>query len=336
MDYNDLGDCYFDHGDLKSALNNYVNMQDYCSTPEHVVFMCINVIRVCIEMDNYNYVKSYVAKAESTLALSKDDKSNEQSQSINRDELTSNRLLSARALSELSAAEYKNAARSFLKITAALGRGFSDFISLSDVALYGTITALSSLDREELKRSLQESPTFLELVENQPATRQLASTFLQGDFSSCLSTLSQVASDLALDPFMAPHTGRLLQLIRQRCLVDYITPYCTIDLNVMAARFNTTLDALEKELVSMIGRSVVEARIDLQKKVLYTHHENMERMKYVRALALADAYCSLAQKSVLRWQVLRNDLEVPLPSGRDKDKRLKKELSGHGMNDIYP
>ena len=63
MGHNDLGDFYHARGDLNAAFKCYVRTRDYCTTPRHVVNMCLNVIRVSVESENFAQVQNYVAKA---------------------------------------------------------------------------------------------------------------------------------------------------------------------------------------------------------------------------------------------------------------------------------
>ena len=49
---------------LQNAFKCYVRARDYCTTPKHIVAMCLNVIKVCLEMNNYVHVNNYVQKAE--------------------------------------------------------------------------------------------------------------------------------------------------------------------------------------------------------------------------------------------------------------------------------
>lgn len=48
----------------QAAFTSYVRTRDYCSTPKHILAMCLNVIKVSIEMGNYVHVSNYVQKAE--------------------------------------------------------------------------------------------------------------------------------------------------------------------------------------------------------------------------------------------------------------------------------
>lgn len=51
---------------MQSAFKSYVRTRDYCTTGRHVIQMCLNVIKVSIELGNYVHVNNYISKAEQT------------------------------------------------------------------------------------------------------------------------------------------------------------------------------------------------------------------------------------------------------------------------------
>ena len=67
MGYRDLGDHMRSVGSLHEAFKYYINTRDFCSTNEHLVEMCLNVIEVSLEMKEYNAISGYVSKAEGLL-----------------------------------------------------------------------------------------------------------------------------------------------------------------------------------------------------------------------------------------------------------------------------
>lgn len=67
MAHRDLGDHLRSMGNLTEALKYYVKTRDHCSTSEHVVEMCINVIEVSLELKEYHSISAYVSKAEGLL-----------------------------------------------------------------------------------------------------------------------------------------------------------------------------------------------------------------------------------------------------------------------------
>lgn len=50
----------------QNAFKCYVRARDYCTSPRHILNLCLSVIRVSVEMNNYLHVANYVSKAEST------------------------------------------------------------------------------------------------------------------------------------------------------------------------------------------------------------------------------------------------------------------------------
>ena len=60
------------------------------------------------------------------------------------------------------------------QVSAELGGQYSDVLSASDVALYGGLTALASLERPELKASVVDNVGFRELLELNPEARTSA------------------------------------------------------------------------------------------------------------------------------------------------------------------
>src|SRR6185369_7806125 len=100
MGHNDLGDHQYECGNLTGALKCYSRTRDYCAQTNHIIDMCLNVIKVSIELGNYSHVHSYVIKAETTPDLTK---------------VVQAKLKVAAALANLDSNKYKVAARNFLE-----------------------------------------------------------------------------------------------------------------------------------------------------------------------------------------------------------------------------
>lgn len=146
MGHNDLGDFFFQRGDLQNALKSYLRTRDYCTTPKHVVQMAENVIKVSIATGNYALVTQYVSKAESTIGSKDDEK--------DKDPVVASKLRIASGLAFLESKKYKQAARKFIECNIALGDSFSEVFSCQDVGTFGALCALISFDRKELKQKV--------------------------------------------------------------------------------------------------------------------------------------------------------------------------------------
>jgi hypothetical protein len=84
---------------------------------------------------------------------------------------------------------------------------------------------------------------------------------------TCVCALLQ--DNLLLDMYIAPHVNALYTQIRNRALIQYFSPYLSADMRKMAAAFNTTVLALEDELMQLILDGQIQARIDSHNKVLF-------------------------------------------------------------------
>ncbi len=67
MAHRDLGDHFWDTGDYTEALKSYTKTRDYCSTTDHVIEMCLNVIEASSRLENWTNVQTFVSKAEGVL-----------------------------------------------------------------------------------------------------------------------------------------------------------------------------------------------------------------------------------------------------------------------------
>ncbi|EPQ31263.1 uncharacterized protein PFL1_01448 [Pseudozyma flocculosa PF-1] len=67
MAHRDLGDHFRSTGELQEALKSYTRTRDFCSTSEHVIEMCLNVVDVSLRLENYGNVQTFVSKAEGVL-----------------------------------------------------------------------------------------------------------------------------------------------------------------------------------------------------------------------------------------------------------------------------
>lgn len=306
MGHNDLGDFHYDRGDLSSALKCYLRTRDYCTTSKHIIQMCLNVIKVAIEMGNFAHVSNYVTKAQQTPDLS--------------DATVIAKLNAAAALAQLEAHKYRNAARKFLECTFDLG-SFKDVMSPADVALYAGLTALATFERAELKAKVLDNAQFRNFLELVPRVRELLGDFYNSRYGACLAALESFRAEMMLDIHLHDHVQTLFDAIRNKALTQYFSPYTAVDLNRMATAFNTNVSGLEKELARLIMDNSIQARIDSHKKVLHARTADARNTTFTRALALGQEYEETTRAMLLRVNLLRNDVMVRGPKGDAGDGR---------------
>ncbi|RWS23028.1 COP9 signalosome complex subunit 1-like protein [Leptotrombidium deliense] len=303
--HDDLGDHYLDMGDMSNALKCYSRSRDYCTSGKHVLNMCMNVIKVSIYLQNWSHVLTYVAKAEATPEYTASS-------------AIATKLHCAAGLAELASKKYKVAAKHFLAanfdhFTTESG----DIISAHNVAVYGGLCALASFDRNELFKNVITSSSFKLFLELEPQLRDAIAKFYDSKYASCLSIFFEVKDTLLLDLYLAPHVKILYCLIRNRALVQYFSPYLSVDMNKMAAAFNTNVNALEDELMQLILDGLIQARIDSHNKILYAKDVDQRVVTFERGFEMGKEWQKKTKALILRSAMLRNGniiVKCPTPA----------------------
>ncbi|KFM79956.1 COP9 signalosome complex subunit 1, partial [Stegodyphus mimosarum] len=303
--HDDLGDHYLDCGDLSNALKCYSRARDYCTSGKHVVNMCLNVIKVSVYLQNWSHVLTYVNKAEVTPEVAEVNEKD-------ANQLVLTKLRCAAGLAELATRKYKSAAKNFLQ--ASFDHcDFPDLLSPNNVAMYGGLCALASFDRQELLKNVISSSSFKLFLELEPQLRDIIFRFYESKYASCLKLLDEIKDNLLLDMYLAPHVNILYTQIRNRALIQYFSPYSSADMNKMAQAFNTTVSALEDELMQLILDNQIQARIDSHNKILYAKDIDQRSTTYERAIKMGKEYQRRTAQLILRAAMLRNNIQVKSP-----------------------
>ena len=71
--------------------------------------------------------------------------------------------------------------------------------------------------------------------------RETVADFHASRYARCLAALERWRPALQLDAGLARHLPALVAAIRERALLQYATPFSSVDLAAMAAAFNTSI-----------------------------------------------------------------------------------------------
>ncbi|XP_014248261.1 COP9 signalosome complex subunit 1 isoform X2 [Cimex lectularius] len=301
----DLGDHHLDSGDLSNALKCYSRARDYCTSGKHVVNMCLNVIKVSVYLQNWSHVLSYVSKAESTPDFS-------DSQSKESNQLIIGKLKCAAGLAELATKKYKLAAKQFLQANLDHSE-FPELLSPNNIAVYGGLCALATFDRADLQRHVIFSSSFKLFLELEPQLRDIIFKFYESKYATCLKLLDDIKDNLYLDMYLAPHVNTLYSQIRNRALIQYFSPYQSAEMGKMANAFNTTVAALEDELMQLILDGQIQARIDSHNKILYAKDMDQRSGTFEKALQMGKEYQRRTRMLILRAALLKAHISVKIP-----------------------
>lgn len=183
------------------------------------------------------------------------------------------------------------------------------------MATYGALCALASFDRAELKAKVIDNTNFRSFLELVPEVREIVHDFYNSRYASCLKTLERLKPDLLLDLHLHDHVATLYTDIRSKALVQYFSPFVTVDMKRMADAFNTPVMDLERELATLIMAGQIPARIDSHNKVLHARHADQRTATFQKALGMGDDYVRDSMALLLRINLMRHDFVVKGQSG---------------------
>lgn len=255
MGHEDLGRHFEALGKLNDASEAYSRMRQDVSTTKHIIDCGRHLTNVSLYRRDWNMVLTNIGKITGV-------QSADEEQALQ----TFIRVMSGIAL--LNVGNYLESANHLLLIDFAVSPAeYNHVASPNDIAVYGGLTALATMDRSELQRRVLDNQSFRTFLEHEPHIRKAVSLFVSGRYSNCLSILESHRSDYILDVYLQKHVKELYTRIRTKCIVQYFVPFSRITLESLEAAFGLPGQSLQDEIMDMIRNDFLNARIDARNKV---------------------------------------------------------------------
>ncbi|KIK22558.1 hypothetical protein PISMIDRAFT_102310 [Pisolithus microcarpus 441] len=338
MAHRDLGDFFRSTGEFGLALKHYTKSREFCSTSQHVLDMCMSVLELAVEQRNYAHIPSYVYKAEGALesltiggavasaAAPSSASASQGRKPTDRDQIQT-KLEFVLALSHLGTGAYDKAATAFLKLgpPEQLGDWIGKLVAPSDIAIYGTLCALSSLSRSLVKSQLVDNPTFATYIEQEPYVRELVQAYMTSDFKTVLDILSRYSIRHNTDIHLSAHIPELTKLIRHVALILYFQPFETVRLERMAEALGWSVEEVEREVVGLIQNRKIIGRVDSRGKILVAKKTDHRAELFGHAMRMASEMEKTNRKLLLRMRLQQADLVVkdPKMTRREQERGLE-------------
>lgn len=325
---------------LNAAYAAYGRMRDYCTTPTHIAAMTLRLILTSV-------LQAVTAQQSGSSATghfnAMQANSNRLRSSGVKDEEMAKLLPIASAssgLASLGTAAYKDAANAFIStpfdlttIGVVHNLNFTTAVaSANDIAIYGGLTALATLSRQDLTDRVLGGP-FRAFLELEPHMRKAISLYTTAKYRACLDTLQRYSSDWNLDLFLGSglntalgsQVDRLFALIREKSIVAYFSSFSQVSLSSLSQTFTTQ----ESELLSLIERGALDARLDLVNGLLVAPREEVRGKTHGDAKEVADEVERTLLLRLHRVNVGLAGLEVP--AGGSKKGGTDWEGKGMGI-----
>ena len=308
MAQEELGTHLFNSGDLTEANRSYTRMREFCTTQAHLAFMHLRLALVAVAQQNWMNLQVYVSRILAQPGFSDYAKIQPS-------------LKPLLGLATLGNGDYAQAATHFLNSDPAFAPPMEPVagavlnravLSPNDVATYGALCALASLDRSQIQLQILDSAaSFRQFLELEPHMRRALTAFAGGKYTQTLQILSAYRADWLCDVYLHRHVAPLMTDIRRKCIVEYFKPFSAVTIQSMADAFPMTTstasnatEAMETELATLIQAGTLDARIDAVSGLLLKPSTSSSRIAVAeKALKAADE-----QERAMRLRLWRNEM----------------------------
>jgi COP9 signalosome complex subunit 1 len=242
-------------GDLNAASETFSKMRPDVSTPKQFLDVGKHLVRVSIQRREWGMVSAHLSKLGGA-------------QHADEEKAVQPYLKIAHGIALLGQEKYKEAAVNFLSADSIVpGSTYSELASQGDIASYGGLLALASMDRNELQDNVLDNAEFRTFLEQAPHIRRAVTQFVSGRYSACIAILESYRPDYLLDIYLQKHIEKVYSEIRRKCIVQYLIPFSCVSLDTMNKAFGGPDQLIEGELAGMIQSGALEARINTIDKV---------------------------------------------------------------------
>jgi COP9 signalosome complex subunit 1 len=320
ISHNAIGDMFYRMGNINEALKSFLRSREFCTMGRHHNEMCLNVISASIDLNQFYNVGNFINKVSDT----------------GGDALVGSKLKAAAALSDLVGKQFKNAGLKFIGVGSALENKFNNVVSAEDIAIYGTVCALATFNRAELRTHIIDNKSFINSYLNLvPKFKNVALSFCDvAKYSSVFHLLSEVKPRLLCDVYLQAHVETLFSMIHEKLILQYISPYCAVDLVRMAHSLHIAPRVLEDVLIKLISNGQLSARIDMSTNTLQCRTIDARHVALDKALKLAQVHSRAVKRDILRLSLLQQNFVVGGGEGDESefgiDTMLLNNNSGGG------
>ncbi|EHA57969.1 hypothetical protein MCOR27_003708 [Pyricularia oryzae] len=299
MGNEDLGKHLEEIGNLADAAEAYSRMRPDVSTSKQVADVGKHIIRVALQKRDWTAVNSSLNRIAGL-----------QSQ-LSEDLGFPTYIRVMDGLANLGQERYKEAAAAFLKADhSAPASSYADAMSPNDVAIYGSLLSLATMDRVAIQTNVLENSSFRSFLELEPHLRRAITQFVNGRYSSCLEILESYRSDYLLDMHLQRHIPELFLQIRSKCISQYLLPFSCVTIASLDESFAIDGESIEEELVTMISNGILDARINSVDKLVTATAVKPRIQMQLAALKAAQQYETEAAERLRRMNILAAELEV--------------------------
>mmetsp|Transcript_4465 Transcript_4465/g.8242 ORF Transcript_4465/g.8242 Transcript_4465/m.8242 type:complete len:633 (-) Transcript_4465:168-2066(-) len=255
-----LGEFHKRRGELREAWRRVWKSREYVIVGgssmaggsgggAEMIQISLLLIELGVDLRDWAKVHDTIARIEHTSLGTSSSSNNPDNAS---DSLYRSKLRAAQALTQLSSRNYLEAAKLFASTSIDLTNQFSNVISAEDIATYGALLGLATFHRKQLHEYILDG-NFKARLELVPTLRTALMHYSRAEYGPCLKILGEAEKEWILDIHLHHHLGGLMDRIRDRCIVQYFTPYSSASLVTMGKVFGCGVEEMEAMVCRLLS-----------------------------------------------------------------------------------
>ncbi|CAD6197119.1 unnamed protein product [Caenorhabditis auriculariae] len=260
---------YCQIGDKENAQKAYTATYEKTVGMGYRIDLVFAMIRVGLFFLDHHLINKFLSKAKELM---------EQGGDWER----KNRLRSYEALYKMSVRDFSGAANLFLEAVPTFGS--YELMTYENLVMYAVITATFALERPDLRTKVIKC-------------NEIQEQLTGGGINGSLIPLAQLESErFKFDRYLSPHFNFYSRAMRHRAYEQFLTPYKTVRMDMMAKDFGVSRAFVDRELHRLIGTGQLQCRIDAVNGVIEMNHRDSKNHLYKAVIKDGDILLNRIQK----------------------------------------
>lgn len=116
--------------------------------------------------------------------------------------------------------------------------------------------------RERIVKDVYKSADVRQIIEEIPHTKNLLNSLVECNYAEYMKAFVGVMEEIKKDELLKQHTLVLQRSLRLRAYKQYLQPFRSVKLSVMASTFGVSVEFLEKEIAQFVTAGKLSVKID--------------------------------------------------------------------------
>ncbi|CDK24637.1 unnamed protein product [Kuraishia capsulata CBS 1993] len=280
-----LGEYYAQIGDRENAVTTLRKAIELAASTGSKIDLLLTIARVGFFFDDKKFVKETLDQSNALIEKGGDWERR-------------NRYKAYLGIYLMSTRMFEEAAKLLIDSLATFTS--TEVTTYESIAQYALVCGTISLERQEIRKKLIESPEILSIATTtntlDPVFKLVKSLYFceyNTFFANLLETNDTI---LVTDKYLAPHASYYMREIRVRAYAQLLESYKSLSLKSMAEHFQIPADFLDADLCKFIPNNKLNCVIDRVNGIVETNRPDNKNNQYQLLLKNGDSLLTKLQK----------------------------------------